>query len=189
MITFDFNNRALNLSLDQFAKAIKAKNNPSSQLRADDAQQQIKLYKNICEILGGYESDSVASRVISFHQSNETILPVVEITLPHGAGKIVMRDNFYDTKISFELNQPLPKDSFGRVGYCDPAQKNGYCEGFPAKRIYGSFKKNQTKFTLETGSLASLTPQGLVCQVNELIEQRALEQKQKLAAKSPSPCK
>ena len=107
------------------------------------------------------------------------MLPVVEFTLPDNAGKIIVRDNFYDTKISFELKRPLPKDTFGTIGYFDPADiiSDCYCEGFPSGRVHGSFKQNQQKFTVETRTLGSRDPLALIYRVAKCVEKLALEQK------------
>ena len=97
---------------------------------------------------GAPEEARAALRINGLHYSKSVTLPVAEITLPNNAGKLVLRNNFHDTVITFELARPLPKNTFGKVGFFDPSvdESASCCEGFDHKRVYKGFHKDQVVF-------------------------------------------
>lgn len=140
----------------------------------------------------------VDANVIGVHHSVGSILPVVEIVLPRQLGKIVLRDNHYDCKISFELAQPLPENTFGTIGFFDPTRKQDavYCEGFPEDRVHGTFRDNPAAFTVSTAPLGKSMAEALICGVtiycrdaNPLPRPSAQQKQTPPAANLPKPDK
>lgn len=140
----------------------------------------------------------VDAHVIGVHHSVGSILPVIEIVLPHQLGKIVLRDNHYDCKISFELSQPLPENTFGTIGFFDPARRHDavYCEGFPENRVHGSFRENTAAFTVSTATLGRHIAEALICGVvvycreaNPVPRPQTQRAQTAATAKLPSPVK
>jgi hypothetical protein len=174
-IPASFNSNSKKRSLWSFEQEQQA-NATSDPADLERCFGQIRAINVLCRTLNPREEpDNGYVCVIGSHMSLKISLPVFEIILPEGAGKILLRDNFYDTKISFELNTSLPKDTFGRIGYFDAMRAvplNG-CEGFPENRIYGAFWQDQKHFTVETDVLKSLSPQRLIFLVNHLIQSLA----------------
>lgn len=86
-------------------------------------------------------------KVISTHYSKSVKLPVMEINLPSVNVKMVLRYNFYDWNVSVESETPIDCDFKGtfKDGKC-------WCEGFPKDRIYGNYKDDHKKFTVEIHS-------------------------------------
>ena len=89
---------------------------------------------------------------ISGHTSKSVHLPVYGLTMKNGI-KLIMRDNFYDWKISVILPKPLPKNYLpmelisndGDIPDC-------YLEGFHTEwgfKTYNPEDEKQTKFTVE----------------------------------------
>jgi hypothetical protein len=88
--------------------------------------------------------------VISYHTSKSINLPVYKITLANGV-ELIMRDNFYDWKVSVkspkDLEFPFPTNLFSNG--CDEDIHYCYCEGFEKEWVYPSYKKSKSEFTVE----------------------------------------
>lgn len=105
--------------------------------------------------------------VVSTHYSKSCELPVYFITMRNGV-KLIMRNNFYDWKVSVETpdNQPalpanyLPKDLMSLKMTDGKPQKIPQCylEGFKKQWCYGGYDPENTarKFTIEVPSKYSL---------------------------------
>lgn len=104
----------------------------------------------ICRLLyNSYEEwASNPPMVISTHRSKSVKLPVYQIILKQYGIKIVLRNNFYDWKISIKSEVPLDFDFMGLFDY-SKEWAACYCEGFPKDDVYGSYSSSCTHFTFE----------------------------------------
>jgi hypothetical protein len=86
-------------------------------------------------------------KVISTHVSKSIVLPVYYIYLKKYNTKIIMRNNFYDWKISIDSEQSITgiDEFFGE----DTPIASVYCEGFEESWVYGMYKENNKHFTIE----------------------------------------
>lgn len=86
--------------------------------------------------------------VISTHISKSVKLPVFHFVHPDGGLELVMRNNFYDWKVSVISSTPV-KDNF--YGLFDSKLKVDavYCEGFDRAWVFDSYEQNQHQFTIE----------------------------------------
>lgn len=91
--------------------------------------------------------------VISTHTSKSILLPVYHLTIPYIDLSIVIRNNFYDWKVTVTApSKPLLLGNmFGNL--FDPTITIPYynCEGFPKDKVAGSFATNHQHFTSELG--------------------------------------
>lgn len=112
---------------------------------------------NLCQLLRSTYEEWRANPplVISTHTSKSVKLPVFQINLEKYGIEIVLRYNFYDWKISVKSDKPL---DFDYMGLFKPTEKISYvyCEGFPKNKVYGSYEKNHSKFTIEIRSYYNL---------------------------------
>lgn len=102
-------------------------------------QLRSALFQN--EITG----DRCAS-VIGTHRSKSIDLPVIEFQLPKL--RLVMRDNFYNWKVSVQSDEPVDVDSSELF---DPTIEHSscYCEGFARWDVFDSYAKDKRRFTVE----------------------------------------
>lgn len=161
------NDITLDAFVDVICRPATAPNHPPAM-----TSQQIQQFQKMLSFIEFKDSSSPTARIVGAHLSKSVPLPVVEITLPRNLGKIVMRDNFHDLKISFELNVDLPEDTFGKVGFFKQGYKIDavYCEGFDEKRVYGLFSENRSHFTIETACLGRGFAENLIAQVCEVLD-------------------
>lgn len=113
--------------------------------------EQIRFVQNIiCSLLMPNYEEAIDNPplVISTHYSKSVKLPVFQINLKKYGIEIVLRNNFYDWKISIKSNNPL---DFDHMGLFNPEEEISYlfCEGFPKDKVYGSYNQNHSKFTIE----------------------------------------
>lgn len=89
--------------------------------------------------------------VISTHRSKSIDLPVYQIDLEKYGVEMILRDNYYNWKVSVNSKKPLDCDF---MGIFDPDEKwsSLYCEGFPYDKVYGSYNENHSQFTVELTS-------------------------------------
>jgi len=111
----------------------------------------------LCELLSATyeEMRDNPPMVISTHYSKSVKLPVFQINLEKYGIEMVLRYNFYDWKISIKSDKPL---DFDYMGLFNPTEEIShiYCEGFPKDKVYGSYEKNHSQFTIEIGSYYDL---------------------------------
>lgn len=97
--------------------------------------------------------------IIGMHGSKSIDLPVVEFQLPNV--RLVMRDNFYDWKVSVQIDEPIDVDVVGTsfIELFDPTQEHSscYCEGFSEHDVFGSFDSDRRRFTVSIGNNDNLT--------------------------------
>lgn len=93
------------------------------------------------------ETDKLS--VISTHTSKSIKLPVVRYAL--NDAWIIIRDNFYNHKISVESDKAIRLDPRGLF---DPAEQHPrcYCEGFPDELVFGAYADDQKRFTVSVNS-------------------------------------
>lgn len=86
--------------------------------------------------------------VIATHTSKSVKLPVYLIQSKKYGVEMILRNNFYDWKVSIKSDSPL---DFDYMELFDPSKEvSKYCcEGFPVDKIYGAYSENNTKFTVE----------------------------------------
>ena len=67
-----------------------------------------------------------------------------------------MRDNFYDWKVSVQIDEPIDIDIIGSsfVDLFDPkgTHSSCYCEGFSEYDVFGSFDSDRRRFTVSIGN-------------------------------------
>lgn len=144
-----------NLPVDLYAWARVNKPDPERKLFYENAfYKQINFIGEvICELLFPNYEDYINNRpvVISTHYSKSICLPVYKIFVPKYNITFILRDNFYDWKVSVESETPLDinfMDLFKKDEIINPC----YCEGFPSGTVYGSFNDCNSKFTIELTS-------------------------------------
>lgn len=121
---------------------------------AKGLSEQVCLVRDmLCSLLHpSYEEwYSNPPMVISTHCSKSVKLPVFQIKLEKYGIEIILRYNFYDWKVSVNSEKPL---DFDFMGLFDENKEilSVYCEGFPLDKVYGSYKKNKSKFTIKISS-------------------------------------
>lgn len=97
-----------------------------------------KLYDEIKESLS----------VINTHMSKSILLPVYYTECKNT--KIILRDNFYNWKVSVISDIPVEHNFNGLIDE-DETINPIYCEGFPEELVFGRYKNNDGKFTVEIG--------------------------------------
>lgn len=99
-------------------------------------------------LIDNYEQFKVLTvNVIGTHKSKSILLPVYEINLPHVGIKIIMRNDFFDWKVSVisEKDIELKKCDLFKDKEISPV----YCEGFKKEHVFGPYSKNKKQFTIE----------------------------------------
>lgn len=115
------------------------------------------------------EDDSEGERhggavtVIGEHRSKSVRLPVYHIVLPgptllergrfieQPGLEMVLRDNFYDWKVSVRSDAPIHNVAGWGLFREDEAISACYCEGFPREWVQGPYAKDKRRFTVELG--------------------------------------
>lgn len=86
--------------------------------------------------------------VINTHRSKSISLPVYEITLKKYGVRMILRNNFYDWKVSVISERDIDTDFMGLFKQ-DEEIHSVYCEGFEEEQVFGSYSKNKKQFTFE----------------------------------------
>ena len=86
--------------------------------------------------------------VINTHMSKSILLPVYKINLKKHNLSMIIRNNFYNWKVSVISEKEIDVDFMGLF------KKNKnihsvYCEGFEKNQVFGCFKNNKKQFTVE----------------------------------------
>ena len=118
----------------------------------EPAERSITSFYDFRNALINYKYDQRDDiKAINTHSSKSITLPVVEITTPFGV-KCIIRDNFYDIKVSVTCPSPCDHDLFGLTAggddYLDPV----YFEGFDKSLVYDPFVLGCDKFSVSLGS-------------------------------------
>ena len=120
------------------------------------------LANNIQRLIGtglDYEvyKDLYLARVISSHTSKSVKLPVVEFNREDLGIRFIMRNNFYDWKLTVISKQCILADFAGIFYTESPIEPEYtgdklhpvYFEGFPSDLIKGYYSQNQKEFSAE----------------------------------------
>lgn len=108
--------------------------------------------------LGAYSK--IEGRVISQHRSKSVNLPVVAFVRPDLELRIVLRNNFYNWKMSVSSKAPIEADFTGLFIESPPLEpdytgdnlSHVYFEGFPREEIFGYRKSDSLKWSAEIHS-------------------------------------
>lgn len=116
--------------------------------------QLLFVRDNLAYLWGlGCDEADLSVAVVSTHESKSIELPVYRLEVPN-VGVFYFRNNFYDWKVSCELEVPVPSDTWGDL--FDPQESRSilevYCEGFDPRWVHGPFAKDQQTFTVELPS-------------------------------------
>lgn len=115
--------------------------------------------------------DSVAW-VISTHRSKSIQLPVVSYERPDLGLQFVIRDNFYNWKLSVISEKPIDDPLFPWLFFTVPPTEpeytgdslaSCYFEGFPKDLIFGYQSKNPRRWSAEINSYAWLQITLMLC--------------------------
>lgn len=97
------------------------------------------------------------ARVISTHTSKSIQLPVVEFARPDLGVRFIVRNNFYNWKLTVLSERPIEAD-FGPVFYTKPPPEPEYTgdhlhpvyfEGFPRDLVRGYWSQNKCEWSAE----------------------------------------
>jgi len=97
-----------------------------------DSDFLYEKYKDAVKVIGTHTSKSIACPVYKFVWNGITF---------------IMRDNFYNWKVSVDSEIPLDIDFEGI--FSDEEISSCYCEGFLDSQVYGSYFRNHKQFTVE----------------------------------------
>ena len=124
-------------------------NNPDPNLKYRDgwSEQIVFVRDKLTSMLVGERFDyEKYVKVISTHMSKSVKLPVFMIDLPKIGLTLVLRNNFYDWKVSVMSEKAVANDF---EGLFTSGEKALHCEGFPEEFIFGTILENNHKFTVE----------------------------------------
>lgn len=88
---------------------------------------------------------------IGTHTSKSIILPVYYIYLDNYDTQIIMRNNFHDWKVSVNSKYSIIGIEDFIIEETEPINQL-YCEGFEESQVFGMYKDNNKKFTIELPS-------------------------------------
>jgi len=99
------------------------------------------------------------AKVISTHTSKSISLPVVEYSRPDLGLRLVVRNNFYDWKLSVISERPVEADFTGLFHTTPPVDpsytgdplSDCYFEGFPGSLVFGYYSQDKRRFSASIG--------------------------------------
>ena len=103
--------------------------------------------------------------VISTHRSKSITLPVVLFDRSDIGLVVVVRENFYNWKLSVMSEKPIDDDLFPYLFFTTPPVEPDYTgnplascyfEGFPREYIFGYHSENQKAWSAEFGGLSTI---------------------------------
>jgi hypothetical protein len=95
--------------------------------------------------------DEFQPMVINTHRSKSVLLPVMLLNIEKYNIKIIVRENFYDWKISIISKDDINCDFKGLFTENDKPINSVYCEGFPENLVFDRYCDNKKQFTIEIG--------------------------------------
>jgi hypothetical protein len=122
----------------------------------------------ICNLVGwglDYEDKERIADVVSVHTSKSIVLPVYDLRRPDLGLRLVMRNNFYNWKLSVISKKPIIADFSGLFPTTPPVEPDYtgnplspvYFEGFPKELIFGYYEtSDKKKWSAEIGGDYSL---------------------------------
>ena len=125
----------------------------------DDLIYKKAAQKQMCFVRDkiGASALGVPVFVVSWHRSKSVMLPVYGIVMKNGI-VCILRDNFYDWKLSVKLPKALKKDYLPVdviTGGLTDEIHDCYCEGFRKEWVYGKYvpgDRSCKEFTIEIHS-------------------------------------
>jgi hypothetical protein len=94
--------------------------------------------------------ESLCPLVIGTHRSKSVLLPVMQINLDKFGIKMIVRNNFYDWKLSVISDKDIKCDFKNIFKEKDKKPISSvYCEGFPKELVFGRYCDNKKQFTVE----------------------------------------
>jgi len=120
-------------------------------LYAQQVGKQVSFVRDIiCPLFyGSYqECEKYPPMVISTHKSKSVLLPVYQISVPKYGLEIILRNNFYDWKVSIKCNTELNFDTMGLFDMTNQIHPV-FCEGFPEDKVYDWYLADHKQFTVE----------------------------------------
>lgn len=90
---------------------------------------------------------NITINVIGTHKSKSITLPVYEVNLPHIGIKLIMRNNFFDWKVSIISDTDIEIKNYDL--FKDRKIEPVYCEGFKKEQVFGPYSENKKQFTIE----------------------------------------
>lgn len=98
--------------------------------------------------------------VISTHRSKSITLPVYEFSRPDYGLRIILRNNFYNWKMSVICTTPIECNFDGLFHTTPPVEPTytgdplnpAYFEGFPEDLVFGYYYSDQRQFSAEIGT-------------------------------------
>jgi hypothetical protein len=103
------------------------------------ADNQQYSFLSLASAVGVYES---GAWVIATHRSKSIDLPVVMLERPDIGVQFVLRNNFYNWKLSVVSERPIIDDKLMYLFYTEPPREPEYTgpfEGFPPDLIFGYY--------------------------------------------------
>ena len=122
----------------------------------------------ICSLFGhglDYEDREKVPDVVATHRSKSIILPVYDLQRPDLGLRLVMRNNFYNWKLSVISEKPIVADFSGLFHTTPPIEpdytgdplSSVYFEGFPRDLIFSYYEpSDKKKWSAEIGGDYSL---------------------------------
>ena len=122
-----------------------------------DADNQIRfVWKSLAPLVGkgfSYEEVQQLITVIATHRSKSIDLPVYRLERSDLGLQIILRDNFYNWKISVISERPITADFSGLFyttppidpDYTGDPLHHVYFEGFPKDLVFGYFEESDGK--------------------------------------------
>ena len=114
-------------------------------LYAKEFLEQVDFIRNHIDDLINDQNDNLPM-VISTYRVKSVKLPVYCISNEEYGVEIVLKNNFYDWKVSVKSEKPIFfdfKDLFDISKTIYPYN----CDGFPTDKVYECYNKNQSRFT------------------------------------------
>lgn len=118
------------------------------------------------------DSKDTIAYVISTHRSKSITLPVVSYERPDLGLQFVLRNNFYNWKLSVLSNEPINDPLFPWLFFTEPPVEPGYTgnpladcyfEGFPKDLIFDYQCKDYWRWSAEISSLPWLQVTLMLC--------------------------
>lgn len=128
------------------------------------AADQVAMFRDVISRLVGvgtgerYEELPPGAFVIATHRSKSIDLPVVSFERPDIGLRFVVRDNFYNFKLSVISECPINCDAFQFLFKTQPPREPDYTgghldscyfEGFPGDLIFGYYGANRARWSAE----------------------------------------
>lgn len=104
-----------------------------------------------------YEDVASVPEIVGTHRSKSINLPVLAMNRPDLGLRLIVRENFYNWKLSVISEKPIEADFTGLFHTTPPVEPDYtgnpladcYFEGFPKNLIFGYYSANKRKFSAE----------------------------------------